>query len=209
MPEGGAPMQTPTAPKTPKGQRSRNLITGTAARLMHDKGIGATSVDDVLAASGTGKSQMYHYFRNKQELTAAVLEYQFERIMAAQPSLHDQSCTDLAQWRQEVLDANERGCFAGCPLGTFAGQLGGSDSLRALFADLFGKWQLAVAGLVERAERDGCVSPGSGSRDAALVLLGALEGGAMLSHVHGRQDALERMLDTALASIGADPNPRR
>jgi AcrR family transcriptional regulator len=195
-------------PATPKGQRSRNLITGTAARLMHDNGIGATSVDDVLAASGTGKSQMYHYFRSKEELTAAVLEHQFQRIMAAQPSLHDQNCADLARWRQEVLEANERGCFAGCPLGTFAGQLGGSAPLRTLFAGLFDKWQRALAALVERAGQAGLITPGSDPGDAALVLLGALEGGAVLSHVHGRQDALERMLDTALASIGAAPDPR-
>jgi hypothetical protein len=39
--------------------------------------------------------------------------------------------------------------------------------------------------------------------DTALVLLGALEGGAMLSHVRRRQDDLERMLDAALISVGA------
>lgn len=193
-------------PATPKGQQSRYRITETAARLMHDNGIAATSVDDVLAASGTGKSQMYHYFRGKEELTAAVLDYQFERIMAAQASLHDKTCTDLARWRREVLDANERGCFAGCPLGTFAGQLGGSASLRALYADLFAKWQVALASLVGRAGQAGRLTPGVDSRDAALVLLGALEGGAMLSHAYGRQDPLERMLDTALASIGAVPH---
>ncbi|HEY1822262.1 MAG TPA: TetR/AcrR family transcriptional regulator [Trebonia sp.] len=194
------------APATPKGQRSRNLIAGTAARLMHDNGIGATSVDDVLAASGTGKSQMYHYFRSKEELTAAVLEYQFDLIMAAQPSLRDETCADLARWRREVLAANETGCFAGCPLGTFAGQLG-SASLRALLADLFGRWQSALASLVDRAGRAGRLAPGVGPDDAALVLLGALEGGAVLSRVHGRQDPLERMLDTALTSVGAPLHP--
>jgi AcrR family transcriptional regulator len=173
---------------------------------MHDNGIGATSVDGVLTASGTGKSQMYHYFHSKEDLTAAVLEYQFELIMAAQPSLHDESCTDLARWRREVLDANERACFAGCPLGTFAGQLGGSASLGALFASLFGRWQAGLAALVDRATQAGHLAPAPNPLDAALILLGALEGGAMLSHVQGSQDALERMLDTALTSIGAAPH---
>jgi TetR/AcrR family transcriptional regulator, transcriptional repressor for nem operon len=190
------------APATPKGQRSRNLITATAAELMHDRGIGATSLDDVLAASGTGKSQLYHYFRGKEELTGAVLEYQFERIMAAQPSLTDESCADLSRWRREVLDANREHRFAGCPLGTFAGQVDGSDPLRALFADLFARWRAALAALVARAQRAGRAADGTDPDDAALVLLGALQGGAMLSRVHGAQEALERMLDTALASVG-------
>jgi TetR/AcrR family transcriptional repressor of nem operon len=189
-------------PATSKGQRSKSLITETAARLMHEKGIDATSVDDVLAASRTGKSQAYHYFSGKEDLVAAVLEFQFSRVMAAQPVLHDETCTDLGRWRQEVLAANESGGFAGCPLGAFAGQLDGSTSLEALYADLFARWQAALAALVDRARSAGRLSPSTSPNDTALVLLGALEGGCMLSHVRHRQDDLERMLDAALASVG-------
>jgi TetR/AcrR family transcriptional regulator, transcriptional repressor for nem operon len=189
-------------PATPKGQRARSLITQTAARLMHEKGIDATSMDDVLAASGTGKSQMYHYFSSKEDLVAAVLEFQFSAIMAAQPVLHDESCADLGRWRQEVLEANESGGFSGCPLGAFAGQLDGSTSLQGLCADLFARWQAALAALVDRASSAGRLRPSTSPNDAALVLLGALEGGSMLSHVRRRQDDLERMLDAALISVG-------
>jgi TetR/AcrR family transcriptional regulator, transcriptional repressor for nem operon len=189
-------------PATSKGQRARSLITETAARLMHEKGIDATSMDDVLAASGTGKSQVYHYFSNKEDLVAAVLEFQFSAIMAAQSALHDESCADLGRWRQEVLAANESGCFSGCPLGAFAGQLDGSASLRALYADLFARWQAALAALVDRARSAGRLRLSTSPDDTALVLLGALEGGSMLSHVRRRQDDLERMLDAALRSVG-------
>jgi TetR/AcrR family transcriptional regulator, transcriptional repressor for nem operon len=189
-------------PATSKGQRSKSLITETAARLMHEKGIDATSIDDVLAASRTGKSQAYHYFSGKEDLVAAVLEFQFSRVMAAQPVLHDETCTDLGRWRQEVLAANESGGFAGCPLGAFAGQLDGSTSLEALYTDLFARWQAALAALVDRARSAGRLPPSTSPTDTALVLLGALEGGCMLSHVRHRQDDLERMLDAALATVG-------
>jgi TetR/AcrR family transcriptional regulator, transcriptional repressor for nem operon len=189
-------------PATSKGQRSKSLITETAARLMHEKGIDATSIDDVLAASRTGKSQAYHYFSGKEDLVAAVLEFQFSRVMAAQPVLHDETCTDLGRWRQEVLAANESGGFAGCPLGAFAGQFDGSTSLEALYTDLFARWQAALAALVDRARSAGRLPPSTSPTDTALVLLGALEGGCMLSHVRHRQDDLERMLDAALASVG-------
>ena len=189
-------------PATTKGQRAKSLITETAARLMHEKGIDATSMDDVLAASRTGKSQAYHYFSSKEDLVAAVLEYQFGRIMAAQPALHDESSADLWRWRQEVLEANESGCFSGCPLGAFAGQLDGSASLLALYAELFAKWQAALAALVDRARSAGRLPLTTSPNDTALVLLGALEGGSMLSHVRHRQDDLERMLDAALSSVG-------
>jgi AcrR family transcriptional regulator len=169
---------------------------------MHEKGIDATSIDDVLAASRTGESQAYHYFSGKEDLVAAVLEFQFSRVMAAQPVLHDETSTDLRRWRQEVLAANESGGFAGCPLGAFAGQLDGSTSLEALYTDLFARWQAALAALVDRARSAGRLPPSTSPNDTALVLLGALEGGSMLSHVRHRQDDLERMLDAALASVG-------
>ena len=189
-------------PATSKGQRSKSLITQTAARLMHEKGIDATSIDDVLAASRTGKSQAYHYFSGKDDLVAAVLEFQFSRVMAAQPALHDETSTDLRRWRQEVLAANESGGFAGCPLGAFAGQLDGNTSLEALYADLFARWQAALAALVGRATSAGRLPASTSPDETALVLLGALEGGSLLSHVRHRQDDLERMLDAALASVG-------
>jgi TetR/AcrR family transcriptional regulator, transcriptional repressor for nem operon len=102
-----------------------------------------------------------------------------------------------------VLAANEAGCFSGCPLGAFSGQLDGSPTLSALFASLFARWQAALAELVERAGAAGQLHPSPCPADAALVLLGALEGGAMLSHVRRRQDDLEQMLDAALACVGA------
>jgi TetR/AcrR family transcriptional repressor of nem operon len=189
-------------PATSKGQRAKSLITETAARLMHEKGIDATSIDDVLAASRTGKSQAYHYFSGKEDLVAAVLEFQFSRVMAAQSALHDESCTDLGRWRQEVLEANESGGFSGCPLGAFAGQLDGSTSLQTLYASLFVRWQAALAALVDRARSAGRLPLSTSPNDTALVLLGALEGGSMLSHVRRRPDDLERILDAALTSVG-------
>ena len=189
-------------PATSKGQRAKSMITHTAARLMHEKGIDATSMDEVLAASQTGKSQAYHYFSGKEDFVAAVLEFQFSRIMAAQSVLHDESCADLGRWRQQVLEANEAGGLSGCPLGAFAGQLDGSTSLQALYADLFARWQAALAVLVDRARSAGRLPLSTSPDEAALVLLGALEGGAMLSHVRRRQDDLEQLLDAALMSVG-------
>ncbi|MDO3000178.1 TetR/AcrR family transcriptional regulator [Mycobacteroides abscessus subsp. massiliense] len=54
---------------------------------MYQKGVAATSLDDILAASSTGKSQLYHYFKDRSELVKAVVERQTELVLAAQPTL--------------------------------------------------------------------------------------------------------------------------
>jgi TetR/AcrR family transcriptional regulator, transcriptional repressor for nem operon len=49
-------------------------IIRTAAGLFHKQGVGATSPDEILEASRSGKGQFYHYFGSKEGLVHAVLQ---------------------------------------------------------------------------------------------------------------------------------------
>jgi AcrR family transcriptional regulator len=190
-------------PATARGRRVRDQIVQTAAQLMHERGIAATTVDEVLAASGTGKSQMYHYFGKKQDLAVAVLRRQFERVLAAQPALTDPECADLVRWREEVLAAFQDSGRGNCPLGAFAGQVDGDPVLRAELAGLFARWQAAIADLVELAQRAERVRRDIEPAEAALTLLTALQGGTLLAHLDGDGHALAGALDQALQSLRA------
>jgi TetR/AcrR family transcriptional repressor of nem operon len=189
------------APATEKGRRTRALIVKAAARLMHDQGIAATSLDDVLAASGTGKSQLYHYFQDKRDLTVAVLRLQLDRVLAAQPCLRDEQCHDLTQWRDEVLRAHREHHFGNCPLGGFAGQVDRDPVLRQELAAVFDQWQQAIGELLRRALERGRARPDVDPAGASLALLSALQGGTLLSHLHGGPGALTRALDGAIAYL--------
>lgn len=191
-----------TAPATPKGERTRAAITATAARLMHERGIGATALEEILTESGAGKSQLYYYFKDKQDLSAAVLRHQFASVLAAQQSLNDETCTDLMRWRSEVLAAHRASGFSNCPLGAFIGQVEDIPALRDVFADLFEQWRSAIAVLVNRARQAGRLPADVDPDEAGLLLLGALQGGTMLAHLQGRQEALERILDATLLHLG-------
>lgn len=194
-----------SVPATARGRRVRDAIVDTAARLMHDRGIAATTVDEVLAASGTGKSQMYHYFSRKQNLTVAVLERQLERVLAAQPALSDPACTDLLRWRDDVLEAFRDSGFGNCPLGTCTGQVNSDPVLRAELAGLFARWRTAVAELVRRSRQAGQVSDDLDPDEAALTLLTALQGGTMPAHLYGDEHVLARALDQALRELLVGP----
>ncbi|MFI5614815.1 TetR family transcriptional regulator C-terminal domain-containing protein [Amycolatopsis sp. NPDC051903] len=185
-------------PTTARGRRTREKIVTTAARLMHERGLGGTPLEDVLAESGTGKSQLYHYFGGKQDLAVAVLEHQLARVLAAQPSLQDETCTDLRRWRDEVLAAARESQYGNCPLGAFVGQVDDDAELRATLARLFERWQDAITGLVRRARAAGEIAPGTSAEDLALTLLTAQQGGTALSHLRGSPDALARALDDVL-----------
>jgi AcrR family transcriptional regulator len=79
---GGTVVRT----RDPEGHAlRRDEFVDVAMRLMQTKGWDATSIQDVLAATGASKGAFYHYFTSKADLLEAVIE----RITdAATASLH-------------------------------------------------------------------------------------------------------------------------
>jgi AcrR family transcriptional regulator len=188
-------------PNTTRGRRTRAAILDSAAQLMHERGMAAASMDDVLLASGAGKSQLYHYFDGRQDLCAAVLHYQFERVRAAQPSLDDLSCTDLRTWRDEVLEAFRNSGGGTCPLGAFTAQTDSDPFLRDTLTALFDRWQQSLGDLVRRADAAGALQAGIDPEAAGLALLTAHQGGTILAHLHRSEEPLARALDAAIARL--------
>jgi AcrR family transcriptional regulator len=54
-----------------------------ATDLVLERGAAATSLDEVMAASRTSRSQLYHYFVDKADLLRAVMQQQTEQIARA------------------------------------------------------------------------------------------------------------------------------
>jgi len=72
----------PAEPRTGRGRASRERIVERAAELFAEQGVAATSLDDVLAAAGAGKSQLYHYFRGRDELVEAAVGLRCAQVLA-------------------------------------------------------------------------------------------------------------------------------
>ena len=66
--------------RSAKGEQTRLNIFRAARDLFHAQGVAATSPDQVITASGTGKGQFYYYFASKEGLVHAVLESYLEEL---------------------------------------------------------------------------------------------------------------------------------
>jgi AcrR family transcriptional regulator len=53
---------------TAGGAATRSRIVNAAADVIYEHGVERTSLDEVMAASGVSKSQLYHYFADKDAL---------------------------------------------------------------------------------------------------------------------------------------------
>ena len=56
------------------GTETRERILDGAERLVLDRGLAATSIDDILAESGTSKGSFFHHFPSKNHLARALVE---------------------------------------------------------------------------------------------------------------------------------------
>src|SRR5579863_8321499 len=94
---------------TARGAATRARIVEAAAGLIYVHGVERTSLDDVMAASGVSKSQLYHYFADKDALVLEVIARQTERVLDAQrPHLEAlDSLPALQGWRDAVVRLNK------------------------------------------------------------------------------------------------------
>src|SRR6516162_4887779 len=94
---------------TARGAATRARIVEAAADLIYAHGVEQTSLDDVMAASGVSKSQLYHYFTDKDALVLDVISKQTERVFNAQrPYLEAlDSLPALKAWRNVILRLNK------------------------------------------------------------------------------------------------------
>lgn len=187
---------------TARGTATRGRIVDAAADLVYIGGVADTSLDAILAASDTSKSQLYHYFADKDDLVLAVVKRQTERVLAAQPPDLLDSLAALRCWRDAVVEMQrQRDCAGGCPIGSLVSELAESARPRALLADGFSRWEsYLAAGFAAMHDRSELKS-GTDPADLATAMLTALQGGLLLSQVTRSTRPLEVALDMALRHV--------
>src|SRR6476646_9980826 len=165
---------TAPAKLTPKGRATRERIVAAAAELMSRRGVARTTIEDIQEAAAVSTSQMYHYFADKGDLVAAVIDFQTDRVLAVQHlGLDRLECLeDLRRWRDIMVDLMRRlGFVGGCPIGSLANELAETDPLaRAQVARSFVQWEKMI--------RDGL---------KAIAARGELPDGTELTTWHSRR----------------------
>ncbi len=167
---------------------------------MYEHGVTATSVDDVLRASGAGKSQFYHYFSSREELIAEVLRHQLGVVLEEQGRFRLDTWDGIRDWLDAMVGAQEtRRRFLGCPLGSLAGEvLEQGDLLRATAADAFVRWQQALTEGLSDLQAQGGLRDDVDLSAVAESTIAILQGGYLLSSAKRDITAMRRAAQTAL-----------
>jgi TetR/AcrR family transcriptional repressor of nem operon len=195
----------PPTQLTARGAATKARIVECAASLVRERGVAGTSLDAVMAATNTSRSQLYHYFANKDALISEVIKTQLGRVIAAQePCLREVSSWEgLQRWCERVVTMTRatQG-VGGCPLGSLVGELADrSDSARGELARSFAEWQSYLSRGLAAMRDNGELAADVDVDELALTMMSALQGGLLMAQATRSARPLELALNMALGHI--------
>jgi TetR/AcrR family transcriptional regulator, transcriptional repressor for nem operon len=196
----------PGEPKTRRGRASRERIVERAADLFAERGIAATSVDEVLAAAGAGKGQFYHYFRGRDELAAAAVGHRCAQVVAGLTEALGRvsSLAELEQALAGFIAGFEQAGLPGCPIGTLSAEVAGrNEEARLQAAAGFDAWERLLAGALERMRQRGELRADADPAVLATGLLASIEGGMVLSQARKDAASLRVAVDAGVGQVRA------
>ena len=198
---------------TSKGRAMRDRIVQSAADLVFSSGARETTLDQVRSAVGASKSQLYHYFSDKDELLHGVIDFQGARVIhAQQPELGAiDSIKSLKRWRDKLVrlcDTNGR--TGGCPTGSLANELAShSEKHRRVLSAHFDCWAAKIESGLLRMQASGDLKLPLNPKTLSITFLAAIQGGLLLAKLQRSSTPLGIMGKSKKAQPGASGTPRR
>lgn len=182
----------------------RTAMIEAALDLFHRKGVHATSVDDILKRSRTGKGQFTHYFKTKAGLVSASVEYLRDVIThgKAPTGYSISSWSDLREWFQTYIDFQKSVDYErSCPLGTIGNDLSSESKTRKQIDDFFEWARATLARFFNERKASGELCSNADPIAIADLCIVVMQGGMLVTKVLRRSVLFENAADEVLAYI--------
>lgn len=194
------------ATQADRSARSRNALLESAARGLSRYGYGNLVLEQVAKDAGYTRGALYHQFKDKQELTLAVVEWVLETWDREVGPLVEQESDPVA-----ALLGLARGhavfCRRDIARVAVALRLEFSGKDHAIGRAVEEAYELLIercARLIDAGREAGTIPPGPPSRALALAFVGALEGTVIALAGQAPHDEL-LAARAAAGALGLDP----
>jgi len=188
-------------PATAKGRATRERILQAAAELVAEKGAAGMSLDDVRARTGASRSQLYHYFEDRDDLVHAVIDVTADDVLDRQGELldHLDSWAGIDRWFDTLVrDQIDRQARGGCPIGCLAGQLAETDpDARAAIAAGLERYEAHLRDGLTRMKARGKLRKDADPAALAIATMASMQGGLLLTQVRRDPHQLRIALNAA------------
>ncbi|RMF32001.1 MAG: TetR/AcrR family transcriptional regulator [Bacteroidetes bacterium] len=197
-----------------KSEQTRRHIIEKAAVLFNTKGFHGTSIGDIMAATGLTKGGIYGNFKKegrdkkgvKEEIAVAAFEHAVQVVWEEVRRRTKVIENTLDKLKSVVYFYKER-CLnppvdGGCPIQNTAVEAADNHPvLREKVLEVLAFWRRRIVETLEEGKRKGEVRPDVDSAEFAVLFIGMLEGGILLSRVEKNIEAFGVMSRRLLAMI--------
>lgn len=188
-----------------RGAETRLRIIRTAADLFHKQGARATSPDEIIEASRTGKGQLYHYFKSKEGLIHEVLQAYLEEIktQSSRVNYEINSWKDLEKWfTAQVELQKDYEMTRGCPFGTLGNEVTENDELvRQDLSLIFEVIKNKLAAFFLREKAKGRLAKQADPERMADFCIASMQGGMLMGKIRRSSQTVETTVQEALAHL--------
>ena len=182
-----------------KGERTRRRIVERCAPVFNQRGYAGASMRDLVAATGLEKGGIYNHFGSKEALALAAFDHSVdllgERLAAARASTDDAVDQLIAVVHAFAGWAREPAVPGGCPIMNTAIEADDTNpELHAHARDAMTRWHRLIGAIVKDGTAMAQLEPGTNPYELATVLTATLEGGLMLTRLHGNTAHMDRVV---------------
>ncbi|GAA4440942.1 TetR/AcrR family transcriptional regulator [Actinokineospora soli] len=178
----------------------RERMLASAITLLREQGVSGTSIDAVLAHSGTSRGSVYHYFpggRTELLLDAARAAAAEIEAMIGDADPRSALIAFTEEWKRALVDSGFRG---GCPIVALTvDEVPGSPEL---VREIFAAWQTKVAAVLTAAG-----APPARTRSLATLAVAAIEGAVVLCRATASTERVGDVLAELLALLDGVSEP--
>lgn len=175
-----------------KGERTRQQLIEKAAELFNQRGYEATSIADVMAATGLQKGGVYRHFDSKEDLTLAAFDYavgvmrdRFAEALGRVSDPHERLRAIIKVYERIPADPPVAG---GCPMLNAAVEADDANpTLRVRAAAVMDDLRRVIRRAVREGQQAGAIRGDIAADMVAVVFICTLEGAVMMAKLHDNQ----------------------
>jgi len=183
-----------------KGEMTRRKILEASRELFNTKGFNATTIGDLVDATGMQKGSLYFHFSGKDDIAREVLNEATAEFMQFLDNAlgGDSPGASLDEFLRCALEKHlATGFVGGCIFGNTALEMSDFDPEFAGMIDkVFDEWISRVATAVAGAQNRGQIRTDISSEALAKQIIATIEGGIMMSRLKKDERPMRECLDT-------------
>ena len=182
-----------------KAEQTKTHIVQQAAAVFNQKGYAASSIADIMQATGLKKGGIYNHFKSKDELALAAFDYAVS-LMSQQMWNAVKTQTNAIQRLQGLVSSylvylKSPPIVGGCPILNTAIEADDTDSpLRDRASAAINSWRSLIVRIIQKGIKRGEI-PATVEPDAvATIIICNIEGAIMMSQLEKNPVHLKRAI---------------